>query len=1186
MDTSPNIRLEEIFGHAIVLPPAERASWLDIVCAGQPELRAEVDALLRSHEAKGFMKGVSRSAAMEAELARLKPEEAGETIGNYRLLEVIGQGGFGTVWIAEQLVPVRRQVALKILKLGMDTKEVLARFEQERQALAMMDHPNIAKLYDADATESGRPYFVMELVQGARITDYCDETRLHTSERLELFVQVCKAVEHAHQKGIIHRDLKPSNILVTLQDGLPVPKVIDFGVAKATQQRLSDITIHTELQQMIGTPPYMSPEQAEGSGLKVDTGTDVYALGVVLYELLTGRAPFVPATLRKASYEEIRRIILEEEPPMPSTALHTMAPDALTAVAVCRQSEPTTLIRAVRGDLDWIVTKALEKERVRRYETANDFARDVERHLQSEPVIARPPSGLYRFGRLVRRNRFLVAATGAIAATLIAGLSASIWQATLASQAAKDAIEAQNRAEASAKHEAEARAKAVAQEDAAAWMAYAANMNLIQRAWDRNEIGVVRELLNRTKDYSQRGFEWYYWQKLCRQELRTIRGHESTITALTISSDGTKLASGDDEGVVIISDMESGQPISVLQNKVSVMTGGRRVETSSKGRAGYDSVTALAFSPDGRRIAVAKIRRSMIYDLETNQGVHGRDSFTPIRSIVFSPDGQRFATVTDRDAYVWDARNGSLLRLLKGEPGKLWWLRFSQDQENIVVPPLDGEFLPHPDRWNRSSRNPANEQATHSVERKTYRYRRSPDGQRILTQGAGGSDVWNVDTGLSERTRYHGSIDTITTSPDGKRIVIGLRNTATVIDPSTGAELFALTGHSGLVTCVAYSPVGNRIVTGSVDREIKIWNGQRLSSPTIFPSKADPAISVFYPDNERILTTEVGSDRGGLKVWDVAARNVVFALKPPVVDASESSQIESPGVIRAAISPDGKLIATSTPRLGIAIWDAATGAELRRIGSAPPDSFRHELAIPMVFASDSRLLTGGFYSTRIAELVKFAAPLAKLWDVTTGRELTSFQRAGNGISTVAISHDSTRVLTGDVLGTVAIWDPSNGTKVSQFKGHSGPVYASAFFPKDDRFVTAGEDSICKIWKLSNSEPLATLKGHTKQVNAAIVDATGTRIVTGSDDGTIKVWDVASGSELLTMDAGVTVRSVALSMDGRRLLSATRGSPNPPSKALTLGWKIWEAASDKEVEAWQKDEARKQDPNPQRPPRSK
>jgi eukaryotic-like serine/threonine-protein kinase len=438
-DSFSPIIVEEIFQVALSLPEVERAAYLDQVCGEQPEVRAHVERKLEVHGIGALLRqGTDETVPpeIEAELARMKPEGSGDRIGHYKLLQQIGEGGFGVVWMAEQLEPVRRQVALKIIKLGMDTKEVIARFEQERQALALMDHSNIAKVFDAGATQHGRPYFVMELVRGIRITDYCDQNNLPTAERLGLFMAVCHAVQHAHQKGIIHRDIKPSNILVTLHDGVPVPKVIDFGVAKATQsQRLTDLTLFTQFEQMIGTPLYMSPEQAEMSGLDIDTRSDIYSLGVLLYELLTGQTPFDPKELMQAGHDEMRRVIREQEPRKPSTALSTMAVETRTAVAQHRQADPAKLAGMIRGDLDWIVMKALEKDRTRRYETANGFARDLARFLNHEPVEAGPPSAAYRLRKFARRHRAPLAAAAAMLALLVGGVITSTVQAFRAKKA-------------------------------------------------------------------------------------------------------------------------------------------------------------------------------------------------------------------------------------------------------------------------------------------------------------------------------------------------------------------------------------------------------------------------------------------------------------------------------------------------------------------------------------------------------------------------------------------------------------------------------------------------------------------------------------------------------------------------------------------------------------------------------
>ena len=447
-------RDDEIFGEAIELPAAERAAFLDRACAGDAARRARLDALLSGYDsADNFLENsqVTRPAP-RAE------EKSGDVLGHYTLMRKVGEGGCGVVWLADQREPVKRKVALKIIKLGMDTRQVIARFEAERQVLALMDHADIARVFDAGVTDTGRPFFVMEFVDGVPITKFCDEHSLSMATRLDLFARVCLALQHAHQKGIIHRDLKPSNILVALHDGVPAPKVIDFGIAKATQGRLTEHTLLTGFDQLIGTPAYMSPEQTELRDL--DTRSDVYSLGVLLYELLTGRPPYDPQSLMRAGVEEIRRIIREVDPPRPSTRVSTLTDADRDTIARARRAAPAQLTSVLRGDLDWIVMRCLEKDRDRRYSTAKELADDVRRHLCLEPVQARPPTAIYRTQRFVARNRLACASAAAVALALIVGTIVSTRQAIRATRAEHVATAERNTAQAATRAEALARADA------------------------------------------------------------------------------------------------------------------------------------------------------------------------------------------------------------------------------------------------------------------------------------------------------------------------------------------------------------------------------------------------------------------------------------------------------------------------------------------------------------------------------------------------------------------------------------------------------------------------------------------------------------------------------------------------------------------------------------------------------
>ncbi len=469
-----NTKVREIFTQAAVMASEDREAYLVEACGGDAELRLEVQRLLIDAEradlffgdeiddstlaADGSGQTSGKKATPPSGATQFLPDAAtpaaepvtekeGDVVGPYKLLQQIGEGGFGTVWMAEQSEPIKRMVALKVIKMGMDTREVIARFEAERQALAMMDHPHIARVLDAGATNRGRPFFVMELVKGIPITEYCDESGLGTHARLALFGDVCAAINHAHQKGIIHRDIKPSNVMVTLYADKPVVKVIDFGIAKATQSKLTDKTLFTRFEQFIGTPVYMSPEQAALSAVDIDTRSDIYALGVLLYVLLVGKPPFDSNSLVSAGYDEMRRIIREVEPVKPSSRLGTIVGEERTLLAKARHVEETKLNKLVEADLDWIVMKAIDKDRALRYETANAFAQDIVRFLADEPVTATPPSVVYKFRKFARRNKAVLGVVAAMVALLLAGFTATSWQAVRATAEAVRANDAEKMAQ-------------------------------------------------------------------------------------------------------------------------------------------------------------------------------------------------------------------------------------------------------------------------------------------------------------------------------------------------------------------------------------------------------------------------------------------------------------------------------------------------------------------------------------------------------------------------------------------------------------------------------------------------------------------------------------------------------------------------------------------------------------------
>jgi WD40 repeat protein/serine/threonine protein kinase len=1098
--------------------PAEQQAYLDRACGTDTVLRRRVEGLLRDRErAANFLDApVLASVATLDELIKERP---GTVIGPYKLLQQIGEGGMGVVYMAEQQQPVRRKVALKIVKPGMDSAQVIARFEAERQALALMDHQNIAKVLDAGTTDNRRPYFVMELVHGVPITQYCDDNHLTPRARLELFLPVCHAVQHAHQKGIIHRDLKPSNVLVCLYDGVAVPKVIDFGIAKATGQQLTERTMFTQFGSLVGTLEYMSPEQAEMSQLGIDTRSDVYSLGVMLYELLTGTTPLERQRVKEAGFDEIRRLIREEEPPKPSTRLSKSGVE-LAAISVQRQTEPGKLTRLVRGELDWIVMKSLEKDRNRRYETANGLAKDVERYLHDEPVEACPPTPGYRLRKFARKHKMGLATAVGFAVLLALGTVVSAWQAVRATQAEsaalvheqqanENAVQAQEKEQEANQQRDEARrrrdevqalnAKLQASQDELRSTLYAAHMNLAQHAWEAGGVERVRELLelHRLKpgETDLHGFEWNYLYRLCRPNLLTLKGHTSFIDSVAYSPDGKRLASCSDEEIKVW-DAQTGQEL-----------------LTCKGHTG--NLWRVAYSPDGKRLASASADQTVkVWDAQTGQELLTLKGHTgAATSVAYSPDGKRLASAGGRDGTVkvWDAQTGQELLTCKGHTFI----------ESVAYSP-DGKRLAS-GAWNETTKKPA-------------------------------VKVWDAQTGqelLSLQGHTHG-MNCVIFSPDGKRLAsASYDRTVKVWDAQTGQELLSLKGHSNAVESVAYSRDGKRLASADDDKIVKVWDAQ--TGQELLTFRGVGRCAVFSPDGKRLAS--------GSKVWDAqedqekltlegdAEQGVAFSPDGRrLASASHDSTVKiwdaqtgqrtltlkghTGLVLSVAFSPDGKRLASGggghrNPRGGwgisrgdraeVKVWDALTGGELLSLRGL------NGWTCGVAYSPDGKRLatvSGG----------PGTSPEVKVWDALTGHELLTLTLKGyrglHGLTRIAYSPDGKHLASASGDDAVKVWDAQTGQELLTIKGARGSV---SFSPDGKRLASDG-----KVWDAQTGQELLSLQGGAAKL---VFSPDGKRLAGASWGHTVKVWDAQTGQELLTFKLYTNPMSVGFSPDGNRLASA-------------------------------------------------
>ena len=1046
-----------------------------------------------------------------------RSEAAGRQIGPYKLLQQIGEGGMGSVWMAEQEQPVRRRVALKLIRGDMGSKETIARFEAERQALAMMDHQNIAKVLDAGTTDDGSPFFVMELVKGIPLTQYCDENKLSIQERLELFVPVCNAIQHAHQKGIIHRDLKPSNVLVTLYDGKPVPKVIDFGLAKALEHttKLTDKTMFTEFGKVVGTVQYMAPEQAEMNALDVDTRTDVYSLGVMLYELLTGSTPLDKETIGENALLQILAIIREKEPPRPSHRLSSSG-DSVTGISEQRKINPSKLQQILRGELDWIVMKALEKDRTRRYETANGLAMDIERYLGDEPIVARPPSTSYRISKFLKKNRTFVATTAVIVLLLLAGIigtSLFAYKADKAADRARESAIAEKRQREIAdektaiargekeKAKANERRALIAEDLAEAEAQRArdseasAKFQLANARWDANRVAEARDVLQQIPVEYRDNFEWHFCNRHFLGSDFTCFGHTEDVESVAYSPNGALIASGSRDNTVRVWDAKSGLEINSL-----------------KGHEG--PVESVTFSPDGTRIAAAGGDDETVYVWDVDTGIQIKTlkgHRFGIKCVAFSPDGKRIASGSDDNTIkIWDVKTAAEICTLRGHAQPVVAVTFSPDGARIASGSVDNTIK----IWDPKT----GQKITTFLGQGSFfnSVAFSPDGTRIAA--AGGDDetvyVWDVDTGIQIKTLkgHRFGIKCVAFSPDGKRIASGSDdNTIKIWDVKTAAEIFTFKGHRKGVNSVTFSPDGTRIASGSEDMTIKVWDAKTGQAGITLNSHLKSIFSVaFSPDGTRIAS---GSGDNTIKIWDANTGQEVKTL------VGHTDDLRS-----VTFNLDGTRIVSGSDDNSVKIWDAKTGAIVKTLKGHSTN------VADVTFSPDGKRIASGSWDCSI-----------KLWDAvgTTGKELTTLAGHTGTIFSVAFSPDGTRIASGSSDNTIKIWDANTGQEVKTLVGHTDDLRSVAFNLDGTRIVSGSDDNSVKIWDARTGAIVKTLIGHAGTVLDVIFSPDGTRIASGSSDNTIKIWDAKTGAEIITLKGHASsVFGVTFSPDGTRIASGS------------------------------------------------